>query len=658
MDIPNGNLNISRFIKLSKIKSFPYTFIQIINTDKNQRYISFKKEPHLHYYKLNHILKRENIEMSLNYINLQELKENQLQKICKILGVTEKELLNADYFISNKQGDFSCYSDKDQIRNFDCIKNFLIGIQTVSNLKELNETINNLTEETITILTDEANTKSISNAILKKIFIENANKLNINTFNFIQANFKSNKFKIAEDEIIVFLNTKIYEVNKNSVNKSKIKLTASCDLEVEITYQKYFPIIEKLYEFEKTLIQEDKEKFENSEDNEIILFKEEMNNKQVDYKLENDYLIAMRIKFCKKTENDLSANIEFFAQYLKNLIKIDNYAKNNYFSVQNPNEKSNLDFVNSFKRKTYTDNIDIAVFNKLNYFVNRDKILIFYLNPNNLISESNKDYENIRNNLYELIDKLKIEYPEIKFISTSNPNIFNLFNLLPSEKENISIRFLDYSKYAYFNKNSNNNNDYYLINLIKNSDLNEAIADKDRNSIFNLKTNFSEFAENLNYDNLKAFINESLNLDTNKKSKIKPYLECADTSFNYFDQFNKHIKNLNAKNFKSEISNGKSFQSLVLLYNKDCNGCQKIESLLNDLLEESKTEKQINLINFYRYNTMNENINFKKYRNVPAAILFENGRIIKEIDLKKVIEESENHDAAIKEVFETIINKN
>lgn len=636
--------------------------------------------------------------MSLSYLNLNELKENQLRKLCKIFGVAEADFLTADYFISNKLGEFAFFSEQNpKTKNFDSIKNFLIGIQTVSNLKELKQIINSLTEETITVLTSEAKNKNsksfFSNDIANKIFIENAGKFsNVNTYNFLQANANFGNLKIAENEIIVFLNKQVYEVNENldlpaTQGKIVLKLNdgKSTDLHVQFVFEKFFPNLEKFYGLKESLFKEDKESFENSEDNDVILFKEEIANEKIEFKLEDDYLIALRITFPenKSESDDFKAYVEFVKKFLNEIIKIDGN-KNNKNSLSNNkdskgftdskiiniNNNSNLTYNNLIHRRNYTDNIDIAIFNKLNYFADKDKVLILYLNNNNLnFSESSSNrnlISNIKNQLHELIEKLKKDFPNIKFIFTSNPNIFNLFNLLPSAKENISIRYLDYSKYAYFSKNQNKNSssDYEIFSISKSlnlnnnqNDLSEALNNKDRNLIFNFKTNFSEYADKLNYESLKAFISESQNLnESNGKSNVKPYLECADAPLGYLEeQIKQNIKNLNSQNFQTEILSGKNLRNLVLLYNKDCNGCQKTEALLNDLLEETKFDKEE--IKFYRYNTLNESVHFKKFRNVPAAVLIENGRIVKEIDLKKVIEENENHDAAIKRVFEALINK-
>jgi len=742
-------LKISRFIQLNKLKSFPYLFIQIVNISKNAQNAEntensyTKNEPHLHYYKLNHLLKRENIDISLNYLNLNQPKETELEKLAKIFGVSKAEFSNADYFISNKQGGFMGYSDKEPKRSFECVKNFVIGMQKVSNFKELNQTISRLTPETITILTNtnrEAN-KSVSNAnaIVSKIFIEQASKFNINTYNFLEAVFNSNnnniKLALADNEIVVFLNKKIYEVNNQhlaakSADIIKISFNSNNNIhsnieksafEVEFAFEKYFPNLEKFYAFNESLSQEDKESFENSEDNDVIILKEELNtNTSQDnkYKLEDDYLIALRLRFPINAAADFNlnnpnANVDFVSKLLRNLININGTFNDDSSSItdktndtnytnstmttdsdgfsglqpeKNPPKSTSYATDNIIKRINYTDNIDIAIFNKLNYYANRNKILLLYLNSNNLLSESSSDLDLITQQLQELIEKLQKDFPGLKFICTANPVIFNLFNLLPSQKENISIRFMDYSKYAYFSKsplrNKSNNSTYYasyaIINNEKDSsDLNHVLADKDRNLIFNFKTNFAEYADKLNYESLKAFISQSINLSIssvennnvesqeNNENKhksistlIKPYLECADdkqVNSNYYldlDPFKKYIKNLNSNNFKREILSGKSLRSLILLYNQDCNGCQKVEMLLNDLLEETKFDKEIM---FYRYNTLNENVYFKKFRNVPAAVLFENGRITKEIDLKKVIEENQNHDAAVKEVFGVII---
>jgi hypothetical protein len=518
--------------------------------------------------------------------------------------------------------------------------------------------INNLPEETITILTSDSNQKSIPNQMLRKILIENANKFNMNTYNFNQINFNNINFHIGENEILVLLNKNVFEVNEEILKrenscKLKSKINDICEQEVEIQFEKYFPSIQKFYELNKDLTIEDKINFENSEDEDHIILLDEMKHKK--YDLEKDYLISLRIKFNIKAEKDnnqiyLKENFSFFSSLLKNLIYLDEYNNINL-------NKREINFSKFILRSNYTDNIDIAIFNKMNYFNNKNKILIFYLNQNNLIGEKSKiTFEDIQKQLKSLINMLKNQFPEIKFLVTSNPSIFNLFNLLPSDKENISIRFLDYSKLIYFENKKENC--YKFINYEKNSDLSQLISKLDRNLIFNYKTNFARYQDALNSENLKNFISDSINLDSNNSdnNRIGPYLESAESSKIFFDQFKKNINILTAENFKAEILGNKYLhKSLILLYNQDCNGCKKIESLVNDMLDESKS---YNNIKVFRYNTLNENIHFKKYRNVPAAVLFENGKIFKEIDLKKIIDENENHDAALIDVLGDLLKEN
>ena len=651
LDNNNGNFNVVRFIKLNKIKKFPYYFIQIINNENSQLN---KKDPHYHYYKLNQLLKREDIDIPLNYMNLKDLKGNQIKKLCEIIGISEEELLNSEYLISNEQGEFICFSEKSKFNNFDSVKTFLTGINKINSVDELKELIYNLTEETITVIANSSNQKSIANQILKTIVSDNGNKFNMNTYNFLQSKIDQKKFEISDDELIVFLNKENYKIDKNmldffqKINNYKFKIN-----NIELSFEKYYPNLERFYKYNQKITEEEKLNFTNSIENNYFLI--ENNNENIsNYNLEDDYLISIRIRFIDKNVN---YNCELVSAFLKSLILINNI---NPKEIENEDEKEMdlRDWQLLIKGTSYTDNIDKAIYNKIKYFNYRNKVLILYLNQTNLLLNPNIKFVDLKKELIEMIEKLKKEFHEIKFLITSNPNVFNLFNLIQNEKENISVRFLDYSKYVNFNNNDTEK--FTIINLDRQADLNEKIKDHNRNLIFNFKTNFSDFESNLNFQNLKDFINESIKIEdpnfnrNNINSKLKPFLECVEISNNPFDQFKKNIQNLNSENFKKEILEEKNYKNLILLTNSECNGCQKIESLLNEFLEEEKLKRGFKI---YRYNTMNENIHFKKYRQVPAFVLFENGKITKEIDMKKVIQENENHDAAIKDVLSELFNK-
>lgn len=665
-DVSNDKFKIQQFINLNSIKSYPHYFFQIINTsNKNEKEI--KKEPHIHYNKLNQVLKRENIDLSLIYLNIQDLKENQLNKICEIFGITEKELYLSDYLISNDEGEFICHS-KDK-NNFEIIQKFISGIQKVSDLKDFQEIISNLSEETIFLITNGVNKKSQSNKILKKFYIETQNCYNNNTYFPLQANLNSDNIKLEEDEIFLFLNKNLFEFKKDYIQDNKVDITVYDeinDINIELSFKKYFPLLEKFYNYDQKFFQEDQEKISKSDEDHLILLKEKIN--KINYNLEDDYIICLKIKFDKINENSFNKNYDVFTKILSNLISIKNNSGLNHnpiiFGKSNSSiekEKKNygtMNFSNIISKNNYTDNVEIAIFNKIEYFKNKDKILILYLNKENLILDSNFHYDMIRNQIFEIIEKLKFDFPYINFLTTSNPSIFNLFNLIPSGKENISIRFLDYSKFVYFNKNSKD--DFSIINFDNKSDLNQIIKNLDKNLIFNYKTNFAEFKSNLNYDNLKEFVNESINMKNSKKNvdrnylNIKPYLECADSiNNNVMNQFN-NIINLNSMNFKTEILDVKNYQNLILLFNRDCNGCHKIESLLNELLERKKINDKLKI---YRYDTMNENLHFKKFRYVPTAVLFQNGKIIEEFDLQIIINNNDNHDDALTKLFNDIIEK-
>ena len=348
----------------------------------------------------------------------------------------------------------------------------------------------------------------------------------------------------------------------------------------------------------------------------------------------------------KNSEKDLNLDFEnknlsfnFFSIFLKNLINFNNH---NSIYINEENIENKIQKV--ITRNNFTDNLDLAIYNKLQFFKNKDKILLMYINSTNFLSaKENLDINSVKIQLNEMINNLKNDFHDIQFVITSNPIIFNLFNLIPSNLENLSIRFLDYTRYVKFEDSLSGKFD--IINLDKNQEITEKIKDMDKNLIFNYKTNFSNFRKILNYENLKDFLEFSKN-----KNKIFPYFESEDDMDFNFGVDNK-VNNLNSKNFKDLILNEKNKKSLVLLTNIECNGCKKIQLMLNEISDEEKNNK----FKFYKYDTMNENYLFKKYRNLPSCVIFENGKILKEIDLKKIINDNSDHDTALREVFSDIL---
>lgn len=705
----SGYLNITRFLQLNKLKKFPNQFIQIISPEEAEKNI---REPHLHYYKLNHLLKREAIDLSLHYLNLAQANEKQLRKLAKIFEVEEKSLLASQYLVSNRDGEFAAFTiNNENNKTYDIIKNFILGINKINTLRELNEMLYSIPDETITILTRDAEQKSLANKIIKMIYFENAEKFNSNTFNFLESKISPKSFALEGDEILIFLNKNIYNIdtdrlkhlspvgreeeinNTNFLNISLVNGEIGNKINLQLKIEKYYPFFGSFYNYNESPSEEDKTEYYNSFTNaDAILLKEsEMSS---EYTLDNDFVISLRLKIINSGDNqngqksrkgadqaDITKTekekqrfyFEFISKLIKNLINIDNFSINSFAFQNDSNEASAAysinnslkNFYNVIKRINYSDSSDIAIFNKIKYFSNKDKVLLLYINYKNLAftsgSEAEQDFQKVRSEINEMMEKLKVDFRDIKFLATSNAGIFNLFNLIPHRGENISIRFLDYSKYILFD--SDLSGKYQILSCNKDEDLTAKIKDIDKNLIFNYKTNFSQFENQLNYENLNKFLTASSICDIrtdlptiHSQVKPQPYLETVDAENLFYDQelTQGRIKTLTAENFKEKIIFDKNLSNLVLLTNNECNGCKKIESLLTDFVQQNSESN----FNIYKYNTLNESYLFKKYRNVPAFVMIENGKIIQEIDLKRIIEQNQDHDAALKKVISKLLDKN
>jgi hypothetical protein len=393
----------------------------------------------------------------------------------------------------------------------------------------------------------------------------------------------------------------------------------------------------------------------------------------------------------KQKEKDSTKKI--LQNFLKDLILITNNNNNNNYISNNNNislTKTEINKINTLKKiikkSIFTNNIPIAVQNKINLYNNKESLLIIYLNKYNIKSNPNLDYNKIKKNLLEIINgtnnkennieenqSLNKLFPNKNFLITSNQNIFSLFNFLNSEKENISIRHLDYSKYIKYNDDLSGN--YSIFQIKDDNDLFEKIKNFNKNLIFNYKANFADFKEELNLENLKEFLLLS------EKNKLNSYLENFDILTNENNNNNNEyfsIRNLNSQNYKENILKlNKNNYKYILLINNECIGCKKIESIIDDVINKqinnsfnsdldsdsdsdsylsyknnNNNIKDIKNIEVYRYNTLNENYCFKKFRNVPGFLIMRNGAIEKEIDLREIIKNNEDHDGALRDFFQ------
>jgi hypothetical protein len=512
-------------------------------------------------------------------------------------------------------------------------------------------------------------------------------------------------------------------LNENKINDNENEYDNNNNNDIDFKgddniNKKALHLIKKLSEEEnKNMNKKNKEKDKFKDIDKDI---DNNNNYESIIKLDKDYKIVLRFihtssnNFINESNNNNgNNNIEekekevtrmIIQNFLKDLILINkenNNRINNNNNISLTLTNTDINKINTLKkiikRSIFTNNIPIAIQNKLNLYKNKDSILIIYLNKYNIKSNPDLNYNKIKQNLIEIIEgKNQVDtnneiesqinsqinclnklFPNKNFLITSNQKIFSLFNFLNSEKENISIRHLDYSKYVKYNDDLSGN--YSIFQIKDEDDLFAKIKNLNKNLIFNYKANFADFKEELNKENLIEFLNLS------EKNKLNSYLENYDiytneNNSNYlndiFDDDTKivnidkffSVRNLNSNNFEEKILKvNKNRSKYVLLFNNECIGCKKIESIIDDILNKniiknnikntnfnynSKTIHDINNIEVYKYNTLNENYCFKKFRNVPAFLIMKNGVIEKEVDLMELIRNNEDHDKALRDFFE------
>jgi hypothetical protein len=366
----------------------------------------------------------------------------------------------------------------------------------------------------------------------------------------------------------------------------------------------------------------------------------------------NEILIMINPKYYKL--QDLKNNLNAFVYFNEKLISISEFLseggmKNSpnqrfllcfKFKVTSDDEKEMKNFVdflenlidpdsketrseNTFEfpeRYYLTNNLDLANYYKLKFFNNKEKFVFVYLNLQNF-NKSNLDVEEATKFFLNTFSKYKNNDNNCNYIITHNPSIAKSFNIIPKSNENIAIRFVDYSSIALFDLSKGS------YKLLDNDNIKKT-NDHDRNLMFYYKSTYLE--KKLNEETFLSTLDKFFKHNDQFKNDNPHYFESYS---DYLDD-DSFIKNLNGISFKNKILDQPG-KKIVLTVSDNCVGCIKTKQILEKISEEKLNKENIKV---YEYDTMNESIHFQKIKNNPKLFLFENNKLISEIDAYKILE--------------------
>ena len=301
-------------------------------------------------------------------------------------------------------------------------------------------------------------------------------------------------------------------------------------------------------------------------------------------------------------------------------------------------DQSNTIYPKILNRKIYVvDSIYSAAFYKKMFY--NSMVSFLYINVSKELTNGDDQITNkyslddINSEIEKAITELSkdsslsTKMKDMRIILTSEPSINELFQIIPKEKELITIRFVDYSKRVYYNSKIKNPNAYIIKDITKDLSFIKTLPKNEENCVFTLKYDFNQ--KLFNKENFRIFIEKSL------KNSLKPYLEYypIDTEYDKVDK----IRNLNSINFKQEILNTKG-KKIIYVFANGSVGCNKGLSILYNFLHENPNLNS----KVYVYNKFNENLLFKKIITVPYIVIYDDDKIIKEINLYKILENENN----------------
>jgi hypothetical protein len=313
------------------------------------------------------------------------------------------------------------------------------------------------------------------------------------------------------------------------------------------------------------------------------------NNSSKDLKDIKDYKVFM-VKFDKNKSVDKLFEDEF--------VNVILYMINPNKTADN---KLSLKY-NLPKRISYTNNPYLAKYFKLSFLEDKQHFLFIYTDR----------YEQ------ELVNIIKTS--KIPFLMTENPDIADIFNIVPDERLPYSIRYVDYSKYVKYDDKLSGSYQFIQPKDVR------FIAKKDL--LFSYKANFTE--RPVTKETLNAFIDKA------EKYEFKSYLESLPV-YPVQTQVNK-ITEIVGSNFK-DFLNIKGRKILYCCF-KICNGCKTAEMYLNS---SNFADAKV-----FKYDIRNESIYFKKLSKVPYIFIFDGDKLIREIDISSYLTTHEEFNKAIK----------
>ena len=535
----------------------------------------------------------------------------------RIIGITDVDEIDEITFIIKTKEEIYYFTKANQ--HPEIAKKVIKGMTKIRNENDLYNTLKNQDKNCMNIIVPR--TQNISFNIIKKFFFENSYLFSDSSLNFIQIPHDlAAKMNIQTGEFLIY--NEILSQSNSSNNDENI-----------LRYK-------FIYENDSNNLKEDKELsfiriniFTQQKFSDILVSSKEFTKESAFSFISLDFDCQVRDELIKYYKA-LDIGFEELTDFLKFLL--------------NPNINNQKNYPTILRRKVYqVETLQLASFYKKQFFQSKENFLYIYMNDKNSeYTTLNNDLLNkiIDDTLTQLNNELKGDkrMNSLRVIVTKNPEVNNMFLIFPKSKENLTIRYIDYGKVVYYNSPIRQKNKYLIKDLSNDTKFISDLSENEKNYVFPLKYNFSE--KNFNSKTLKDFMIKCF------RNKFENYLEEEEVGDQITTIGKRQLLSLSPQNFEKEIIKNKGKKIIMII---DPNGVGSIMS--SNFMLNFMNLKQEYEIKYFIYNKYNDNLMLKKFNSVPHLIVYEDDKIIKEINVYKIFSEELNPFEALTNQLEKLL---
>jgi hypothetical protein len=549
--------------------------------------------------------KEKDIKNILSYIDPNQQSQYK-ESIIRLLGITDPNEFNDITFIIKTKEEIYFMTKSNQ--NPEIAKKIISGMKKINDENDLFQYLQYINDDCINIIVPRI--PNISFNIIKKFFHENSYLFSETSLNFIQIPHElAKKLDLNTGEFLIF-NPYFSKYESNYQDESIVKLKSRHENSSSSNKE----------EQELRLIRVNI--FSPPKMNEILLSSKEFTQQSASSIINLDFDCKIREELVKYYKA-IDLGFDEFTKFLDYMI--------------DPLLSKESKYPENFKRRVYiVESPNLASFYKKKIFSTKEKFLYIYLNEE-LLNKSfiNTDYELLESTISTCLSELKKDLKgderlnRIRIIISRNPIVNNMFLIFPNNNENMTIRYIDYGKIAYYNTAIKNKNKYIIKDLSKEGNFVSSLSNHEKNYIFPLKYKFDQ--KEFNSKTLKEFIKKCLT------DKLNNYLEEEEVEGLITTVGIRQLESLSAQNFELEILKKKG-KKLVMIVDPMKIGYNTSYSFILNFMNGNQDRE----VKYYLYNKFNDNLKLNKFESVPYILVYEDDKIIDEINFYEVFEKEIN----------------